>query len=144
MKQYRMDQLQLAHLLERFPHFLMVLRGDDLTIQTLSPSYQRLLGDQQAAGLPVSEVLSGSDLNQFNELLRKAVRERQSVRTPPIDAAIQGANGDSPFVHTIVPILDETGANIDRLFIYSDRPESITETDPKDADGEGKVQTHPS
>jgi two-component system CheB/CheR fusion protein len=124
MKQYRMDQLQLAHLLERFPHYVMVLRGDDLTIQTLSPSYQQLLGDEKPAGLPVSDVLSGNDLDQFNKLLRKAVRERQTVRTPPLNAAIPGAD-DSPFIHTIVPILDETGANIDRLFIYSDRPESL-------------------
>ncbi|HEX5887112.1 MAG TPA: CheR family methyltransferase [Pyrinomonadaceae bacterium] len=122
MKQFRMDQLQLAHLLERFPHYVMVLRGDDLTIQTLSPSYQQLLGDRQPAGLPVSDVLSGDDLDQFNKLLRKAVRERQSVRTPPINATIPGADG-SPFVHTIVPVLDENGTTIDRLFVYSDKAE---------------------
>lgn len=136
MKQFRMDQLQLSHLLERFPHYVMVLRGDDLTIQTLSPSYQELLGERNPAGLPVSEVLSGNDLDQFNKLLRKAVRERQSVRTPPIDAAIAFANdGNSPLVHTIVPILDATGANIDRLFIYSDRPEAFISTDRKTAGG---------
>lgn len=123
MKQFRMDQLQFAHLLERFPHYVMVLRGDDLTIQTLSPSYQQLLGDRKPEGLPVSDVLSGNDLDQFNKLLRKAVRERQSVRTPPINATIPGADG-SPFVHTIVPVLDEAGDNIDRLFIYSDKPEN--------------------
>jgi len=122
MKQYRLDQLQLAHLLERFPHFVMVLRGDDLTIQTLSPSYQQLLGERKPAGLPVSDVFSGNDLDQFNKLLRKAVREKQSVRTPPINAIIPGAD-DSPFIHTIVPILDEAGTNIDRLFIYSDKAE---------------------
>jgi myosin heavy subunit len=123
MKQFRLDQLQLAHLLERFPHYVMVLRGDDLTIQTLSPSYQQLLGDRKPEGLPVSDVLTGNDLDQFNKLLRKAVRERQTVRTPPINAAIAGAD-DSPFVHTIVPIVDEAGNNIDRLFIYSDKPEN--------------------
>ena len=140
MKQFRMDQLQLSHLLERFPHYVMVLRGEDLTIQTLSPSYQELLGERKPEGLAVSEVLSGNDLDQFNKLLRKAVRERQSVRTPPIDAMIQGADGESPFVHTIVPILDQNGANIDRLFIYSDRPESFTDTGVKDdAVGGGEI-----
>jgi two-component system CheB/CheR fusion protein len=141
MKHYRINQLQLSHLLERFPHYLMVLRGDDLTIQTLSPSYQQLLGERNPAGLPVSEVLFGNDLDQFNKLLRKAVRERQSVQTPPIDAALATVNdGHSPLVHTIVPILDETGAKIDRLFIYSDKPESVTETDPKGYDV-GEAQT---
>jgi len=138
MKQFRMDQLQLSHLLERFPHYVMVLRGEDLTIQTLSPSYQELLGDRKPEGLPVSEVLSGSDLHQFHKLLRKAVRERQSVRTPPIDAIIPGVDGNSPFVHTIVPILDQSGANIDRLFIYSDRPESFTDTGGNDDDVGGE------
>lgn len=135
MKQFRMDQLQLSHLLERFPHYVMVLRGDDLTIQTLSPSYQELLGERNPAGLPVSEVLSGNDLDQFNKLLRKAVRERQSVKTPPLDAVAFANDSDSPLVHTIVPILDETGVNIDRLFIYSDRPEALISTDRKTADG---------
>jgi two-component system CheB/CheR fusion protein len=122
MKQYRMDQLQLSHLLERFPHYVMVLRGEDLTVQTLSPSYQQLLGERNPVGLAVSQLLSGDDLDQFNQLLRKAVREKQTVRTPPIKAIVAGDDGNSSFVHTIVPILDESGNNIDRLFIYSDRP----------------------
>ena len=124
MKQHRMEQLQLSHLLERFPHYVMVLRGEDLTIQTVSPSYQQLLGDRNPAGLPVSELFSGRDLDQFNKLLRKAVHEKQSVQTPPIDAAVAAAHdGNSPLIHTIVPILDATGVNIDRLFIYSDKPD---------------------
>jgi hypothetical protein len=33
------------------------------------------------------------------------------------------ADGDSVMIHTAVPIADETGATVDRLFIYSEKPE---------------------
>ena len=124
MKQHNLEQLQLAHLLERFPHYVMVLHAEDLTIQTVSPSYQQLLGHRDTKGRPVSEVFSGSDLDQFMKLLRRATREKQTLQSSPLAAHVIGAeDSNSRLVHTIVPILDENGANIDRLFIYSDKAE---------------------
>jgi two-component system CheB/CheR fusion protein len=36
-KQLRLEQLQLTALLERFPHFMMVLNAEDLTVQAINP-----------------------------------------------------------------------------------------------------------
>jgi two-component system CheB/CheR fusion protein len=122
MKQHRLEQLQFSHLLERFPYYAMVLRPERLTIQRVNPGYQQLLGERDPVGLPVSEVFAGADLDHLVRLLEQAKREKQTVQSPPINATVAGvADGHAPLIHTIVPILDETGANIDRLFIYSDR-----------------------
>lgn len=43
-KQHRMEQLQLSSLLERFPHYVMVLDAEDLTVQAVNPAYKQLLG----------------------------------------------------------------------------------------------------
>ena len=43
-KQHKFEQLQLSALLERFPHYVMVLDAHDLTIQTINPGYTELLG----------------------------------------------------------------------------------------------------
>ena len=122
MKQYRTQQLQLSQLLERFPHFVMVVNADDLTVQTINASYKQLLGNRDVAGLPVTELFSGDDMDQLTRTLKKAVRERQTIYTQPIHAGV--ADGTLyRLVHTVVPISDETGNNLTRLFIYSEKPE---------------------
>ena len=124
MKQHRMEQLQLSHLLERFPRYAMVLQPEGLTIQSVNQSYQQLLGDRNPVGLPVSEVFSGKDLDHLVRLFEKAKREKQTIQSPPINATVAGVgDGFAPLVHTIVPILDETGDHISRLFVYSDKAE---------------------
>lgn len=132
MKQHRIEHSQLAHLLERFPHYAMVVRAEDFTIQTISPSYQEMLGDHDPTGLSLSEVFSGRDLDHLQTLLRRAVIERQTLETEPIRTTLAAAkDGNSQLVHTIVPILDETGTSVNRLFVYSDQQETLTPTDQK-------------
>lgn len=122
MKQYRIEQLQLSQLLERFPHYVMVVNAEDLTVQTLNPSYKQTLGNRNVTGLPLTELFSGEDVDQLTMTLKRAVREGQTMRTPPIFAAIIGADGDNGrLVHTVVPIPDESGNNMNRLFIYSEK-----------------------
>jgi two-component system, chemotaxis family, CheB/CheR fusion protein len=41
-RDYRIEQLQLSVLLERFPHYVMVLDADDFTIQAVNPAYKEL------------------------------------------------------------------------------------------------------
>src|SRR5205814_6795269 len=124
MKQYHLEQLQLSQLLERFPYYVMIVNREDLTVQTLNPAYKELLGGREVAGLPVSELFSGDDLDQLVLALKKAAREGQAVHTPPIYASVIGGDGNnSPAVHTVVPISDETGNSLNRLFIYTEKPE---------------------
>jgi PAS domain-containing protein len=123
MKQHRLEQLQLSQLLERFPPYVMVVQGD-LTIQSVNAAYEQLLGNRNVIGLPVSEVFSGHDVDHLIRLLKRAARETQTFYSPPINATVSGkAEKSTRLIHTIVPIPDESGINVNRLFIYSDTPE---------------------
>ena len=122
-KQHVFEQLQLASLLERFPHYVMVLNAKDLTIEEINPGYKQLFGDREVKGLPVTEIFSGRNLDELVRVLRSAAREAQSVHTGPILASVDGDLNPKKerFIHTIVPITDASGANVSRLFIYSER-----------------------
>ena len=122
IKQHHTEQLQLSQLLGRFPDYLMVLSAEDLTIQRINPAYQQTLGTRNVTGLPISEVFSGRDLEHLIKELKRAVREAQTVRTQPIKAFIGNSEThDGEMVHTAVPIQNETGENVNRLFLYSEK-----------------------
>lgn len=121
-KTHRLEQLQLSQLLERFPDYVMVVNPEDLTIHRVNPGYDQLLAGRAAAGLPINEVFTGRDLDHLIKLLKRAVREGQTVYSPPINAAVVDEK-ESRWIHTIVPIPDENGTKVNRLFIYSDKPE---------------------
>jgi two-component system CheB/CheR fusion protein len=121
-KQLRLEQLQLTALLERFPHFMMVLNAEDLTVEAINPAYKQLIGDRNVSGLPMSELFSGKDVNDLIGAVKKAVREAQALNTGAIFASVDGADPNTtPFIHTVVPITDADGANVTRLFVYSEK-----------------------
>jgi len=124
-KQHRIEQLQLASLLERYPHYIMVLNPEDLTIQTVNPAYKQLLGTRDVNGLPMSEVFTGKNLDELIKTLRTAVRESQPLKTGPIFASVDGEHNpnNTRFIHTIVPINDANGSTVTRLFLYSEKVE---------------------
>jgi two-component system, chemotaxis family, CheB/CheR fusion protein len=119
---HRMEQLELSSVLERFPHYAMVLNAHDLTIYTVNPAYQKLLGTRNVTNLPLTEVFGGKDMGKFIKVLNRAVRDAESVNTAPIVASVGGdeSNDSRRFVHTIVPISDVNGSTITRLFVYSE------------------------
>ena len=124
-QQHRIEQFQLSSVLERFPHYAMVLNAEDLTIHGVNLAYKQLLGTREITNLPLTEVFSGRDIDELIKALRTAVRKGESINTAPLGASVDGdGNADlRRFVHTIVPIADSTGANISRLFVYSERIE---------------------
>jgi len=123
-KQYRIEQIQLSAILERFPHYVMVLNAEDLTVIAVNPAYKELLAaDREVIGLPITEVFRGKDIDDFVRLLRTAVREGQTINSSPLVANI-GADEhriESELIHTIVPINDISSSSVTRLFIYSER-----------------------
>lgn len=121
-KQHRIQQLQLSLVLERFPHYVMILNAEDLTIQAVNQAYTDILANRDVNGLPLSEVFSGKDLDELIKVLKKSVREGQSINTPPIWAGVDG-DKSGRFVHTVVPIIEATGSTVHRMFIYSERAE---------------------
>lgn len=123
MKQYRLEQLQLSQLLERFSHYVIAVKAEDLSVLRVNPAYQQLLGSRDVTGLPIGEVFSGHDLDHFIELLKRAIREGQTLHTPRLHATIRGIHDDNRLIHTIVPIPVETGGAVNRLFIYSEKGE---------------------
>ena len=124
-RQHKFEQLQLSALLERFPHYVMVVNAQTLIIETINPGYKQMLGDRDVIGLPISEVFSGKDLEHLLNVLRTAGRDGESVTTTPIKANV--AEGIAPvesrFVHTVVPIGEVSSSDVSRLFIYSERVE---------------------
>jgi two-component system, chemotaxis family, CheB/CheR fusion protein len=122
-KQHRLEQVQIATLLERFPHYVMVLNAEDLTIQAINPAYTTLLGNRDVSGLPISEVFSGPQVDDLIKSLKTSVRESQSLNTGPILASVDGDHQATTirFVHTVVPINDVSGESVVRLFLYSEK-----------------------
>ena len=121
-KQHRFQQLQLSSVLERFPHYVMILNAENLTIQAVNPGYTELLANRNVNGLPISEVFSGKDLDELINVLKKSIREVQPANTAPIKASVDGDKA-ARYVHTVVPITDVSGANVNRMFIYSEPAE---------------------
>ena len=122
MKQHRIEQLQLSQLLERFPHFVMIVNAEDLTIQRVNAAYLQVLGTRDVTGLPLREIFSGRDLDHLIKQLKRAVREAQTVRTQPIRVFITDDDKhDGQMVHTAVPIQDESDGAVNRLFLYSEK-----------------------
>ncbi|HJP94599.1 MAG TPA: chemotaxis protein CheB [Pyrinomonadaceae bacterium] len=121
--QHQLDQVHLSQVLQGFPHYVMVLSAEDLTIQAVNPSYQQWLKARDVIGLPVTEVFGGKDVDQLLKLLRTAIREKQPIDTTPIQAsAFREEESDGRFIHTLVPISD-AGSTINRLFIYTEKVE---------------------
>ena len=120
--QHRTEQLQLSSVLERFPHYAMVLNAEDLTIHAVNPAYNELLGKRDVINHPVQEIFIGKDLEEFVKILKNAAQSAESVNTPPIQASVPTDAYTDPrrFVHTIVPISDANGSNVTRLFVYSE------------------------
>ena len=122
-KLHLLEQHQLSALLERFPHYVMVLSGEDLTVQTLNPAYKQLLGNRNVIGLPIDEVFGGRDVDDLILALKRAVREVQAVKTPAVLASVNGNHHTDKFLHTMVPISDESGSTVSRVFVYSEKVE---------------------
>ena len=121
-KHYRGQQLQHSSVLERFPHYIMILNAEDLTIHAVNQAYTDLLARGDVSGSPVREVFSGKDVDELIRVLKQAGRDGQATNTPPIRASV---NGDKAglCIHTVVPIVDASGSSIHRMFIYSERAE---------------------
>jgi PAS domain-containing protein len=77
-KQYRVEQLQLSILLERFPHYVMVLDAEKLTIQAINPAYKQLVGNRDVQGLPLTELLNGPEVSDLMTAINTAISEAQS------------------------------------------------------------------
>ncbi|HEU4508216.1 MAG TPA: CheR family methyltransferase [Pyrinomonadaceae bacterium] len=122
-QQHRLEQTQLAQLLERFPHYVMVLNADDFTVQAVNPGYAEMLNGRSPTGMSLNELLSGKDMEQLLHLLKHAAQQKRSVSSNPINAGVSsdGQLDDARFVHTVVPISDEDGLSVNRLFIYSEK-----------------------
>ena len=82
-----------------------------------------MLGNRDVTGLSIHEIFKGDDIKQLIRLLNKAIRDKQSINTPPLRASLGSEDSpqDDRFIHTLVPITDETGTTVHRLFIYSEK-----------------------
>lgn len=101
----------------------MMLNAEDLTIQSVNPTYKQILHGRDVNGLPMTEVFSGKQVDSLLKAMKMSVRESQTLNTGPILASVDGEE-KAQFDHTIVPINDATGSTVTRLFLYSEKLES--------------------
>lgn len=87
-RQNRIDQIQQSLLMERFPNYVMVLNAGNLTVLTVNPAYKQWLAHREVIGLPIGDVFAGRDLGELMELLRKVVRDAQTIKTDPLLVSI--------------------------------------------------------
>jgi two-component system CheB/CheR fusion protein len=120
-QQHRIEQWELSTVLERFPHYAMVLNAEDFTIHAVNSAYKQLLGARDVITLPLTEVFAGNDMEDFINALRQSVKKAEVINTAPFVASVRGMDSNAlRFVHTIIPISDSTGGKINRLFVYSE------------------------
>jgi len=56
------------------------------------------------------------------ELLRKVVRDPQTIKNDPLLVSIADhEERQGTFVHTIIPITDADSTSVNRLFLYSEK-----------------------
>jgi len=121
-RQHQEARWQLYALLERFPHYVMILDSDSLMIRVINPGYKSLFADQNVIGKPITEVFSGKELEQLVMILKDAARDGQSITTPPMKVTPEGVvTEETRFIHTIIPIPEATTTQINRIFIYSEK-----------------------
>jgi two-component system CheB/CheR fusion protein len=121
-RQQKIEQLQVSVLLERFPHFVMVLNADNLAIQAVNPAYKQLFSGREVIGLTIPDVFTGSELDKLIELLHTASQQDQTIKSAPLRAGVKGnEDPDERLIHTVVPITDSNSAIVNRLFLYSER-----------------------
>ena len=122
-RQNQETQYYLSAMLERFPHYVMILDKNTLTVETINPGYREKLAGREVIGQPLREVFSGPDLDQLVKLVSATADNGQAVTSPPMKAhlAEDSDAADTRFIHTIVPIMDLTTADANRLFIYSEK-----------------------
>lgn len=122
-RQNQETQYYLSAMLERFPHYVMILDKNTLTVETINPGYREKLAGREVIGLPLREVFSGPDLDQLVKLVTATAYNGQAVTSPPMKAHVAEDSdaADTRFIHTIVPIMDLTTAEVNRLFIYSEK-----------------------
>lgn len=66
--QHRIEQLELSSVLERFPHYAMVLNAGDLTIHAVNSAYEQLFATRNVIGLSLTDVFAGKDMEDFTRV----------------------------------------------------------------------------
>lgn len=122
-RQNQESRYHLSAMLERFPHYVMILDKKSLTVQTINPAYVETLAGRDVLGLPLNKVFSGEDLGQLVKHVNRSADGGQAVTSPPMKAHLSEDSDavDTRFIHTIVPVVDSTTSEVNRLLIYSER-----------------------
>jgi len=110
---------------ERFPFYVMVVRGPNLVVESYSARYALLFGDRDPREKPIEEVLSGDDVPEFVQLVKDCFQSGTTHTAKRMSAHVTDHEGQgSEFIHTLVPIYNAE-KKVDGVIIYT---ENVTET----------------
>jgi predicted nuclease with TOPRIM domain len=115
------NQAQLAALVESFPYYIVLVSSPELRIETINPAYLLRLQGREVIGMQLGDAFTGSDLEQFLQIVKGSVSNDSLQVTPRIKAALAatGDEEDSHFTHTIIPVHDGNG-HVWAVLIYSE------------------------
>ena len=66
----------------------MVVRGQQLEVESRSARYAILLGDRDVKGTSVEKVFDGEGFADFLNTARQALAKNETIFTPPMDAHV--------------------------------------------------------
>jgi hypothetical protein len=128
----------LNHVIRRFPYFVMVVRGPELTIESYGARYAVLFGDQDLKGISIDKVFGGHGIDELMRSAREALAKNITINTAPMVAHVPNdAALGSEFIHIIVPIPGAAG-QANGLIIFT---ENVTERRGEQTEIAGGIQS---
>jgi len=120
------DRLRVAATADLAPFYVIVLRGRELRIESLSPAAGRLFGGANAIGSSFEEACAAANLHALAAAARNAVEKDTPWASPRMEALVgQGEEAavERGFIFTLVPAR-AAGGSTDGVVVYA---EDVTE-----------------
>jgi len=117
------ERTRLAQIVELAPYYIMVLRGNGLTVEAYNPRYARMFEGRAIRGRPLDEVMDFFWDGESSpiELIREVYQTNTPRVTPRLRAFRPTESGDLGayyFTYEIVPAYDP-GGRVDGVIIYA-------------------------
>jgi two-component system CheB/CheR fusion protein len=118
------ERVRLAEIVALAPFYIMVLLGPRLIVEAYNPNYDRILGNREAYGKPLDEVMELFwNIQLGKTLVRQAheVYQHNETRTLPrvqMSSSSQEESEENFFVYTLSPSHDSYG-RVNGVIIYA-------------------------
>src|SRR5262249_5165580 len=89
---------------ERFPFFIMVVKGPKLLVEKYNAQYALLFGEEDPKGKSIEQIFSGDDVPEFVRLVSECFNSGNTMTTQKMSAHVSNHQiVGAQFIHTLVP-----------------------------------------